>query len=80
MPNLTFAIFRTYFASSKRKEQLNASSLCSCYPDLPQQHRENLTGTRGAYRPYSTVGPKIHDWQPKVAARNGGGSETVDGA
>ncbi|KAG8221377.1 NDUFA12-domain-containing protein [Butyriboletus roseoflavus] len=30
---------------------------------------ENLTGTRGAYRPYNTVVPKINAWQPKVAAR-----------
>ncbi|KAK4048324.1 hypothetical protein OIV83_004846 [Microbotryomycetes sp. JL201] len=32
-------------------------------------HYENLTGTRGAYKPYSTVKPKISDWEPKVAQR-----------
>ncbi|TFY73188.1 hypothetical protein EWM64_g10824 [Hericium alpestre] len=30
---------------------------------------ENLTGTRGAYRCYNTVKPKIEHWQPKVTAR-----------
>ncbi|KAI0289506.1 NDUFA12-domain-containing protein [Russula brevipes] len=30
---------------------------------------ENLTGTRGAYRPYNTSKPKFEAWQPKVAAR-----------
>ncbi|KAI6033988.1 hypothetical protein PISMIDRAFT_313650 [Pisolithus microcarpus 441] len=30
---------------------------------------ENLTGTRGAYRPYNTVAPKINAWEPKVTAR-----------
>ncbi|KAG6813464.1 hypothetical protein H0H92_010798 [Tricholoma furcatifolium] len=31
---------------------------------------ENLTGTRGAYRPYNTVPPKITAWEPKVARRS----------
>ncbi|KAF9268229.1 NDUFA12-domain-containing protein [Marasmius fiardii PR-910] len=31
--------------------------------------RENLTGTRGAYKPYNTAAPKVNAWQPKVAAR-----------
>ncbi|OJA19245.1 hypothetical protein AZE42_05990 [Rhizopogon vesiculosus] len=30
---------------------------------------ENLTGTRGAYRSYNTVNPKINAWEPKVIAR-----------
>ena len=30
---------------------------------------ENLTGTRGAYRPYNTAKPKIEAWQPKVVSR-----------
>ncbi|KAI0069226.1 NDUFA12-domain-containing protein [Artomyces pyxidatus] len=30
---------------------------------------ENLTGTRGAYRSYNTVKPKIEHWEPKVLAR-----------
>ncbi|KAH7931256.1 NDUFA12-domain-containing protein [Leucogyrophana mollusca] len=30
---------------------------------------ENLTGTRGAYKPYNTVVPKINAWEPKVASR-----------
>ncbi|KAL7409524.1 NDUFA12-domain-containing protein [Mrakia frigida] len=53
--------------------------LKACTPTWKQAHRETLTGTRGAYKPYSTVGPKIIDWTPKVSAR-GGGRETVDGA
>ncbi|KAF8735663.1 hypothetical protein AX14_001718 [Amanita brunnescens Koide BX004] len=32
---------------------------------------ENLTGTRGAYRPYNTVVPKIKAWEPKVTSRGG---------
>ncbi|KII95912.1 hypothetical protein PLICRDRAFT_97459 [Plicaturopsis crispa FD-325 SS-3] len=30
---------------------------------------ENLTGTRGAYKPYNTVKPKINAWEPRVGAR-----------
>ncbi|KAI0313609.1 NDUFA12-domain-containing protein [Amylostereum chailletii] len=30
---------------------------------------ENLTGTRGAYRPYNTSKPKIEAWQPTTVAR-----------
>jgi len=30
---------------------------------------ENLTGTRGAYRSYNTVKPKVNAWEPKVIAR-----------
>ncbi|ORY89485.1 NADH ubiquinone oxidoreductase subunit NDUFA12-domain-containing protein [Leucosporidium creatinivorum] len=32
-------------------------------------HFENLTGTRGAFKTYSTTKPKIAGWEPKVAAR-----------
>ncbi|GAA5938388.1 hypothetical protein JCM1841_006727 [Sporobolomyces salmonicolor] len=32
-------------------------------------HFENLTGTRGAFKTYSTTAKKINDWEPKVAAR-----------
>ncbi|KAF8075994.1 NDUFA12-domain-containing protein [Lyophyllum atratum] len=31
---------------------------------------ENLTGTRGAYRPYNTVKPKIDAWEPKTMPRS----------
>ncbi|KAG6850153.1 hypothetical protein H0H93_000280 [Arthromyces matolae] len=31
---------------------------------------ENLTGTRGAYRPYNTVSPKISAWEPKINSRS----------
>ncbi|KAL9940316.1 hypothetical protein V8E36_001021 [Tilletia maclaganii] len=31
---------------------------------------ENLTGTRGAYKPYSTTAPKIIAWEGKPAPRN----------
>jgi len=30
---------------------------------------ENLTGTRGAFKTYNTVVPKIEAWEPKVAER-----------
>ncbi|KAL8281191.1 hypothetical protein RQP46_006549 [Phenoliferia psychrophenolica] len=32
-------------------------------------HWENLTGTRGAYKPYNTVKPKIAAWEPTVTPR-----------
>ncbi|EPQ27672.1 uncharacterized protein PFL1_04810 [Pseudozyma flocculosa PF-1] len=32
--------------------------------------RENLTGTRAAFKTYSTVKPKINAWEPKVAERH----------
>ncbi|KAJ7759010.1 NDUFA12-domain-containing protein [Mycena maculata] len=34
-----------------------------------QPWTENLTGTRGAYKPYNTVAPKIDAWEPKSAPR-----------
>ncbi|KAG0709844.1 hypothetical protein DFH29DRAFT_793214, partial [Suillus ampliporus] len=37
---------------------------------------ENLTGTRGAYRPYNMVKPNIDAWDPKVIARDKGYCET----
>ncbi|KAJ7591419.1 NADH ubiquinone oxidoreductase subunit NDUFA12-domain-containing protein [Mycena floridula] len=30
---------------------------------------ENLTGTRGAYKPYNTAGPKLFAWEPKALPR-----------
>ncbi|CAK7267323.1 hypothetical protein SEPCBS119000_002490 [Sporothrix epigloea] len=33
------------------------------------EHRPNYTGTRGAYKPYSTTKPKINSWQPVAAPR-----------
>ena len=36
-----------------------------------QAWTENLTGTRGAYRTYNTVAPKIKAWTPTVASRGG---------
>lgn len=30
---------------------------------------ENLTGTRGAYKPYNTAAPKVTAWEPKVKPR-----------
>lgn len=32
-------------------------------------HFENLTGTRGAYKPYSTTKHKVATWDPTVSAR-----------
>ncbi|GAA5910621.1 hypothetical protein JCM3775_001812 [Rhodotorula graminis] len=32
-------------------------------------HTENLTGTRGAFKTYSTTKNKVDSWEPKVAAR-----------
>lgn len=38
--------------------------------NLQQPHHENLTGTRGAYKTYSTTGyNKYKSWEPKVAER-----------
>lgn len=34
-----------------------------------QPYVENLTGTRGAYRPYNTTKPKVYGWEPKTADR-----------
>ncbi|CAL3965790.1 unnamed protein product [Diplocarpon coronariae] len=36
--------------------------------ELPD-HRPNFTMTRAAYRPYSTVKPKLNAWTPVVAQR-----------
>ena len=56
-------------------EALPAVSLadrCAVPPPLAapsQPHTENLTGTRGAFKTYSTTKPKYAAWEPKVAAR-----------
>ena len=44
--------------------------LMSCLQllSLRQVHRENLTGTRGAYRPYNTAAPKVISSSFVVAA------------
>lgn len=34
-----------------------------------QPHYENLTGTRGAFKTYSTTKAKVAGWEPKVAER-----------
>lgn len=34
-----------------------------------REHRMNPTQSRGAYKPYNTVIPKISAWEPKVVAR-----------
>lgn len=31
---------------------------------------ENLTGTRGAYKPYNTAAPKVYPWEPKTKSRS----------
>lgn len=33
------------------------------------EHRPSQTATRGAYKPYSTVKPKIKAWEPMIASR-----------
>jgi len=39
-------------------------------PPWKAPYVENLTGTRGAYRPYNTTAPKMNAWEPKVASRS----------
>jgi len=39
-------------------------------PPWKAPYFENLTGTRGAYKPYNTVAPKINAWDPKVKSRS----------
>ncbi|KAJ2933469.1 hypothetical protein H1R20_g3649, partial [Candolleomyces eurysporus] len=39
-------------------------------PPWQAPYVENLTGTRGAYKSYNTVKPKISAWEPKVASRS----------
>ncbi|KAF4619619.1 hypothetical protein D9613_005431 [Agrocybe pediades] len=38
-------------------------------PPWKAPYVENLTGTRGAYKPYNTVVPKIKAWEPTVKSR-----------
>ncbi|KAJ3548819.1 hypothetical protein NMY22_g1122 [Coprinellus aureogranulatus] len=38
-------------------------------PSWQQPWVENLTGTRGAYKTYNTVKPKINSWEPKASPR-----------
>ncbi|KAJ6567204.1 NDUFA12-domain-containing protein [Mycena vulgaris] len=54
-----------------RKDPPNedAVMVASRRPVWQQPWTENLTGTRGAYKPYNTVAPKINAWEPKSAPR-----------
>ncbi|KAF8591550.1 NDUFA12-domain-containing protein [Ramaria rubella] len=38
-------------------------------PSWKAPWRENLTGTRGAYKPYDTVSPRLYSWDPKPTPR-----------
>jgi len=38
-------------------------------PPWKARYLENMTGTRGSYRSYNTVRPKVNGWEPKIAAR-----------
>ncbi|SCV71804.1 BQ2448_4498 [Microbotryum intermedium] len=44
--------------------------LTRTYSPSTQPHWENLTGTRGAFKTYSTTKPKIEAWEPTTAKRS----------
>ena len=50
-----------------QKDPLMISS--NARPWAVAEHRPNFTGTRSAYKPYSTTKPKINAWQPVAAPR-----------
>ncbi|KAF8529156.1 NDUFA12-domain-containing protein [Hysterangium stoloniferum] len=33
-------------------------------------YRENLTGTRGAFKTYDTVAPRVYSWKPQATSRS----------
>ncbi|WWC90765.1 uncharacterized protein L201_005702 [Kwoniella dendrophila CBS 6074] len=43
-------------------------------PPWKANYVENMTGTRGAYKTYSTTAPKIRAWDPVVKPRGGASS------
>ncbi|KAJ6627493.1 NDUFA12-domain-containing protein [Mycena sp. CBHHK59/15] len=51
--------------ASRRDWQWYGCLLCMFPP-----WTENLTGTRGAYKPYNTVAPKINAWEPQITPRS----------
>ncbi|KAF8330827.1 NDUFA12-domain-containing protein [Cantharellus anzutake] len=53
-----------------RKEPLHLDPIVQAVnPPWKAPHVENMTGTRGAYRPYNTVRPKVNTWVPTTAPR-----------
>ncbi|PPQ75539.1 hypothetical protein CVT26_012529 [Gymnopilus dilepis] len=53
-----------------RKDPPNQDSVMQhLSPPWKAPYVENLTGTRGAYKPYNTVAPKYNTWEPKVHPR-----------
>ncbi|KAI8929187.1 NADH ubiquinone oxidoreductase subunit NDUFA12-domain-containing protein [Entophlyctis helioformis] len=38
-------------------------------PFFGLEHRENMTGTRGAFKTYNTTVPKLSAWEPQTKAR-----------
>jgi len=54
-----------------RKDPPNADPvMLHSVPRWQGRHIENLTGTRGAYKPYNTATPKISHWIPSVRPRD----------
>ena len=53
----------------RQEAPTNDNVMMNSSPPWKAPYIENLTGTRGAYRPYNTVAPKVSAWEPKTKAR-----------
>ncbi|KAF9516144.1 hypothetical protein BS47DRAFT_1292928 [Hydnum rufescens UP504] len=63
--------WHSWLSHIRKEPPTNDPVMQAVSPPWKAPHVENLTGTRGAYRPYNTVVPKINAWNPSVRARTG---------
>ncbi|KAF8803759.1 NDUFA12-domain-containing protein [Phlegmacium glaucopus] len=63
------AEWHSWISHIRMEPPANDPTMQSLSPPWKAPWVENLTGTRGAYRPYNTVVPKINAWEAKVKAR-----------
>ncbi|PPR02476.1 hypothetical protein CVT24_002025 [Panaeolus cyanescens] len=61
--------WHSWISHIRKEPPTNDSVMQNLSPPWQAPYVENLTGTRGAYKPYNTVVPKINAWEPSVKPR-----------
>jgi len=61
--------WHSWISHIRKDPPTNDPVLQNLSPPWKAPYLENLTGTRGAYKPYNTVVPKVNAWDPKVTPR-----------
>ncbi|KAF9481980.1 NDUFA12-domain-containing protein [Pholiota conissans] len=61
--------WHSWISHIRTEPPTNDAVMQNLTPPWKAPYVENLTGTRGAYKPYNTVRPKYNAWEPKIKAR-----------